>query len=434
MRNLAKKILESILRLLAEAILDKYHPQVVAITGSVGKTSTKDAIYTVLAPKFKVRKNLKNYNNEIGIPVSIIGAESGGKSLIKWLGVFLKALALIIFKGKNYPEILVLEMGADHPGDIKYLMSFVPVKIGVVTAVAPVHLEFFKTLENIEEEKSQLISNLAKGGFAVLNNDDPRVLQMAQKTSAKVITFGFSANSQIRASGAEISRQFDSNNILKIQGVSFKLNYRDKIAPVLLPNVLGEHIIYTALAAIAVGIIYNLNLEEIIKNLKNFELPKGRMNLIKGIKNTLIIDDTYNSSPFAVTKALYQLGQIKFKSPVKKIAVLGDMLELGSYTEQGHQEVGEAVVRYGIDYLVTVGEMSRDIVRGALKKRMGKDHCFNFKNSVEAGKFLQQRISPGDLILVKGSQGMRMERTVKEIMAEPQRAQELLVRQEKPWI
>lgn len=434
MNNIFKKILELKLRFFAKAILNKYQPEIVAVTGSVGKTTTKEAIYTVLASTFLVRQNIKNYNNEIGIPLTIIGAEAGGKSIFKWLAVFFKAIKLLIGTGKNYPKILVLEMGADHPGDIKYLTDFVPVKIGVVTAVAPVHLEFFKTLEQVAKEKSNIIKNLSKDGFAVLNSDDQLVRQMARKSEGKVLFFGLLPQAEIRASEIAISHEVNYQDVTTIQGISFKLNYKGNVIPVLLPKVLGEHLVYSALAAIAVGIIYKINLHTITESLKKFEPPKGRMHIILGIKRTLIIDDTYNSSPLATSKALYQLSQINLGTNHKKYAVLGDMLELGGFTEQAHQEVGEAVVEYGIDYLITVGEMSRDIIRGAIGKGMPKDHCFNFQDSLEAGKFLQQRISEGDLILIKGSQGIRMEKAVKEIMAEPQKAGELLVRQDKEWV
>jgi len=432
-KNILKKILELKLRFFAKAVLRRYNPEIVAITGSVGKTSTKEAIYTVLSSTYNVRRNLKNYNNEIGIPLSIIGAEPGGKNIFKWFSVFLKAFILIIKKNKNYPNILVLEMGADRPGDIRYLVSFVPVKVGVVTSVAPVHLEFFETIDKIAKEKSNIIKFLPRTGFAILNYDDKLVKQMAEKTRAKVITFGNLPQADISASEIAISHDVNYQDVSTIQGISFKLNHQGKTVPVLLPRILGQHLVYTALAAITVGITYDLNLHTIIDSLKNFEPPKGRMHIIKGIKNTLIIDDTYNSSPLAVKKALYQLNQINLNKYHKKYAVLGDMLELGRITEQAHQEIGQAVVDYKIDYLVTVGEMSRDMVRGAVKAGMSEDNCFNFKNSQEAGDFLQKRINEGDLILAKGSQGVRMERAVKEIMAEPQKANELLVRQDKSW-
>ncbi len=433
MKNILKKILESKLRFFAKAILARYNPEVIAVTGSVGKTSTKEAIYTILSSTHKVRQNLKNYNNEIGIPLTIIGAESGGRSVLKWLIVFLQAIGLLIKKNTNYPKILILEMGADRPGDIEYLVSFIPVKIGVVTTVAPVHLEFFGTLEKVAKEKSNIIRTLNKNGFAVLNSDNRLVNEMGKNTNAKVITFGLLPQADVSASGISVSHDVNYQDVSTIQGISFKLKYQGKTVPVLLPKVLGEHLVYTALAAIAVGIIYGINLHTIIDSLKNFVPPKGRMNIIKGIKNTLIIDDSYNSSPLAVKKALYQLKQINLNSFHKKYAVLGDMLELGSYTEEAHCEIGQAVVEYGINYLITVGEISRDIVRGAVLAGMPKDNCFSFKDSIEAGKFLQQRIKEGDLILVKGSQGVRLERVVKEIMAEPQRAAELLVRQGKEW-
>ena len=433
MKNQLKKLLEKILRIFATAVLNKYRPEIVAITGSVGKTSTKEAIYSVLSGGFSVRKNFKNYNNEIGIPLTIIGAETGGHSIFRWLAVFLKAIRLIIATDKNYPKILILEMGADKPGDIKYLTDFVPIKIGVVTRVAPVHLEFFGSLEAVAKEKGNLIQALKKDGFAVLNGDDRLVSQMAQKTKAKIITFGLLPQADIYAKEIAVSYSLSQKNIASIQGVSFKLAYEGKTLPVLLPQILGEHLVYSALAAIAVGVIYNLNLHDILEGLKKFEPPKGRMRLVKGIKNTLIIDDTHNSSPLAARKALSTLGQINIGEG-KKFAVLGDMLELGRYTEPGHQAVGEAVVESGVDYLITVGEMSRDISRAAIEKGMSQDQCFHFRNSIEAGQFLQDRINAGDLILIKGSQGVRLEKAVKEIMAEPQRAKEFLVRQEKSWV
>ncbi|MFA6215928.1 MAG: UDP-N-acetylmuramoyl-tripeptide--D-alanyl-D-alanine ligase [Patescibacteria group bacterium] len=433
MKKIAKKLLKKWLRFLAAAILDKYQPQVIAITGSVGKTSTKEAIYTVLAGAYNVRRSLKNYNNEIGTPLTIIGAEPGGRSLLKWFLVFWQAGRLLVFKDKNYPNILILEMGADHPGDIKYLTGFVPIKVGVVTAVAPVHLEFFDTLPDVAKEKGLLVKALPKTGYAVLNGDDRLVYAMKEITNAKVMTFGFAPQADVLATGVAVSHEVDYKDISTIQGISFKLNYQGKVMPVLLPRVLGEHLVYTALAAIAVGLIYELNLHTIIESLKNFEPPKGRMHLISGIKETLIIDDTYNSSPLAAKKALYQLGQLNLDKHNKKYAVLGDMLELGKITEQAHQEIGAAVKQYKIDYLITVGERSRDMVRGAIKAGMPKDKCFNFQTSLAAGKFLQNRIASGDLILVKGSQGMRMEKAVKELMAEPQKAAELLVRQGKEW-
>ncbi|MAF13837.1 MAG: hypothetical protein CMI53_03020 [Parcubacteria group bacterium] len=428
MKSLLKIILEKKLRFFAKAILARYNPEVIAITGSVGKTTTKEAIYTVLASTYKVRKNLKNYNNEIGIPLSIIGVESGRRSPFRWLMVFLKASWLIIFKSKNYPHILVLEMGADHPGDIKYLVDFVPLRVGVVTAVAAAHLEFFENINTVAKEKGELIKALSKTGQAVLNYDDKLVHQMSNQTKAKIIFFGLNQKADVNAT--KIDSGGDVNDI---KGLSFKLKVNDTVMPVLLPKIFGQHLISSILAAIAVGSIYNLDAYTVVDSLKKFTPPKGRMNVIPGIKNTTIIDDSYNSSPLAAEQALKQLSAVKISKKNKKYAVLGDMLELGRSSEKSHIKIGEEAATNKIDYLITVGEMSRDTVKGAVAKKMSKDKCFNFKNSTEAGKFLQKRIAEGDLILVKGSQSVRMEHIVKELMAEPLKAKDLLVRQDKSW-
>jgi len=176
-----------------------------------------------------------------------------------------------------------------------------------------------------------------------------------------------------------------------------------------------------------------LNLVEISQALRNYRSPRGRMNLIKGIKHTLIIDDTYNSSPKAAFAAIEVLKKFPLKEGKRKFAVLGDMLELGSFTREGHEEVGRRAFEAGLDGLITVGEKARDIAVGAREAGLSQDKIFTFSDTSKAGQFLQQRIKEGDLILVKGSQGMRMEKIVKEIMDEPLKANELLVRQDESW-
>ncbi len=453
-----KKIIQLKLKILAKLILAKYKPDVIGITGSVGKTSTKEAIYTVLASKFKVRRNIKNYNNEIGLPLTIIGADSPGRSIIGWYIVFLKALKLILFKDKGYPKILVLEMGVDRPGDMKYLNNIVKCKVGVITSIGPVHLEFFGTINNIQKEKGGLIKNLTKSSWAVLNYNDEKVRQTGNNTGAQILTYGFDEKADVRAlsctpagatSVAEAMdvkkalagkkaleskpRAVDSENANSLVGVNFKLSYNGSAVPVLLPKVIGHAAIYAALAGAAVGITYGLNLVEIVQSLREFKSPRGRMNLIKGIKNTLIIDDTYNSSPQSSISALDVVNKIPLAKGARRFAVLGDMLELGSMSEQGHRQVGRQIVKLKINKLIVVGERARDIARGAEQAGMLSDHIFHFSQAEEAGRFIQGRISEGDLILVKGSQGVRMEKIVKEIMAEPLRAKELLVRQDEQW-
>ncbi len=440
-----KKLIQFKLKILAKMILARYKPDVIGITGSVGKTSAKEAVYAVLASKFNARRNIKNYNNEIGLPLTVIGVDSPGKSVFGWLAVFFKALKLILIRDANYPRILILEMGVDRPGDMDYLNSIVKCKIGIVTLIGPVHLEFFGAISNIQKEKGKLISNLPKSGRAVLNCDDERVRQMSKLTEAAALTYGFDENADVRArevifsfSDIASKSEFGANlmneaSAVKLAGVSFKLSYSGSTAPVLLPNVIGYAAVYAALAGAAVGIVYGLNLVEISQALRKFNPPRGRMNLINGIKNTLIIDDTYNSSPQSSIAALEIAGKVPLIKGARRFTVLGDMLELGGYSEQGHKEVGRRAVKDKIDKLIAVGERARDIARGAEKAGMLADNIFHFARAEEAGKFIQERINEGDLILVKGSQGMRMEKVVKEIMAEPLRAKELLVRQDEMW-
>ncbi|MFA5076125.1 MAG: Mur ligase family protein [Patescibacteria group bacterium] len=431
-----RKIIQKILRFLARRTLKRYQPQVVGITGSVGKTSTKEAVYTVLSSEFRVRKNYKNYNNELGVPLTIIDADTGGKNPFKWLVVFLKGLSLIILpKKKNYPEILILEMGADKLGDIKYLTEFVKCQVGVVTAVAPVHTEFLGDLDSVAREKQTLAKSLSSDGAAILNIDDSMVAKMIDGLKCRVLTYGFSDNALVRAYEETIAGQNVSRpeGIKSISGVTFKISYQGSTVPVFLPAILGHHSIMSALAAVAVGTVFKINLIRIAENLKQYKSPPGRMNLIDGIKYTLIIDDTYNSSPIAALAALEVLGKIQLPSPHKKYAVLGDMLELGTYADKGHLEVGRKVAELGIDYLVTVGSLSKQTANAAKGAGLSTDQVYSFDKAEEAGKFLQERIDQGDLILVKGSQGVRMEKVVKELMAEPLRAEELLVRQTGQW-
>jgi len=426
-----QKILEIKLKILAKIILKKYKPEIIGVTGSVGKTSTKQAIYTVLVENgFKVRQNKKNYNNELGLPLTIIDSEAGGKNIFKWIAVGLKATTLILFKDRNYPEILVLEMAADKPGDMKYLINLAACHIGVVTNVSTVHTEFFGKVEKVAEEKSQIVRHLTSSDFAIIAADDDLSHQMRAQTKATSFTFGFSPRADFSARQVELEYSSKTQNVT---GLSFYLKHKDKTYQFKLPKLLGSHLIFTVLPAIIVGMIYKIDIEKISLSLEQFESPKGRMKLIDGIKDTQIIDDSYNSSPLACTAAIKTLSEIKLPGNFKKYAVLGDMLELGDISEQAHREMGEAAVDYGIDVLFTVGERARDIARGAIEKGMPEQNIFTFARADEAGKFLQQRIKPGDLILIKGSQGVRTEIITKEIMAEPQKASQLLVRQDKTW-
>jgi len=424
-----RKILQFILKILAKLALWKYKPVIVAVTGSVGKTSTKEAIYAVLKNHFgegQVRRNKGNYNNEIGVPLTIFGLETGERSVAAWLLRFIKIFLMLVFREK-YPKILIVEMGADRPGDIGYLTGFVKSKVGVVTAVGevPVHVEFYKSPQEVLLEKKKLIDSLNSNGIAVLNYDDEMVKSMGENIKAKTLTYGFNEGADVRATNYEM-RQAKLEEEGVFGASTFKLNYKGSAVPVKLVNALGRHQVYPALAAAAVGIIFNLNLVDISEGLTTYRSLPGRMKLLKGIKKTLIIDDSYNAAPLSTLAALETLEAFSKEEESRKIAVLGDMLEIGRYTPEVHERIGRKAGEVA-DLLFAVGERAKFIAKGAREKGMAKNRIFEFCTSKEVGKPLQDIIKQGDIILIKASRAMKMEEIVKEIMAEAGKAKELLV-------
>lgn len=425
-------MLQYILNFFSRLILKKYQPKVIGITGSVGKTSAKEVIFAILEKKFKVRQAIKNYNNELGVPLTIIDAESGGKNIWLWLKIILKAWWLVLKKDKNYPEILVLEMGADKPGDIKYLTTLAPCDIGVLTAIGPTHLEKFKTVKKVAEEKQIIIKHLTNKGVAVLNNDDEMVSEIKGKIKAESIYFGFAEDSDLLASDLKIIQELE-DGLLVTKGEIFKLNYKGSIVPVQLNGVVGKPSVYAALAGVAVGVSMGLNLLEIAEALKKMIFPKSRMRILPGVKYTTLIDDSYNSSPKAVEMALEVFKEMQVEPGSRKIAVLGDMLELGNYTVEGHELVASYLKEAGVNFLVTVGERAKIIAEKAIELGYDDNQIAKFAKSEEAGLFLQEKLQIGDLVLIKGSQGARMERIVVELMAEPLQRDALVCRQDKTW-
>lgn len=425
-------ILERVLKKMAVLILKKYNPKIIGITGSVGKTSSKEAIFSVLSIHYRVRKNEKNYNNEIGLPLTIIGVESGESSILKWIGVFLKSLAIIIFPFE-YPEVLILEMGVDRPGDMEYLTSFIKCDLAVITDISGSHLEYFGTLDGVAKEKWTLVDNLKSDGIVALNIDNQEISKLKnskKREDLRFLTFGFSENAEIQASEVLYNYNGEDKNKKEICGLSFKLNYKGNSIPVRLNNILAEHNIYAALSAATVGIEFKINLVEIAGALEKFSLPLGRMNLLSGIKNTFIIDDTYNSSTVSAVSALKVLKNIEAS---RKIAVLGDMLELGEETESGHRSLAGKFLEIKNGVFFAVGERMKFASDELKKHKISEDRLFEFEDPMSAGRKLQEIIREGDLILIKGSQGIRMEKIVEEIMAESEKAGDLLCRQSETW-
>ena len=477
MKNLLKKTVVAVLTGEAQAVLKKYRPKIVAVTGSVGKTATKDAIYAVVARGAHARKSEKSFNSEIGIPLTILGAPNAWDNPLRWLLNFIDGLFLIFFTTK-YPEWLVLEVGADRPGDIKNVASWLPVDIAVITRLPemPVHVEFFDSPEEVVEEKAALVGALKHGGTLVLFGDDGRSAALSARTGERVLTFGFSEKAEVRGGGVtllfEPARPDDSGRSdgerkeMWPIGMSAHLTIGGTSAPISILGGIGAHTLLPLLAGAAVGHALGKNISEIVESLKSYEPPPGRMRLLRGIKDTLIIDDTYNSSPAAVIAALDTLAlvnpagrkitpvgraaqtrdippgrrddlsgraaQERGITPARRIAVLGDMLELGRHSTAEHRKIGEHAAKTA-DMLLTIGFRAREMAQGALDNGMPDAHILQYEDAAKAGAELENILREGDCVLVKGSQSMRMERVVEEIMLEPERATELLVRQDEEW-
>ena len=412
-------------------MLKKYNPKIIAVTGSVGKTSTKDAIFTVMSAGHYIRKSEKSFNSEIGVPLTILGCNNAWSNPFAWLSVFARGLSLIFTKN-NYPDWLVLEVGADRPGDIESLSAWLRPDVSVVTRFGktPVHVEFFKNREELVREKSFLVKALKREGVAVLNYDDEDIRAFGELTESNKTFFGFDDGATVKASHYKVLTEKTGKGKMPV-GISFAVDVAGVSETIELFGLLGKHHTYPALAAIAVGHTQGVAVVDMKLSLQSHIPPRGRMRLIDGLKGSLIIDDTYNSSPVASLEALHTLASLK--EAKRKIAVLGDMMELGLGSAEAHREIG-ALAYTACEILVTVGVRSRKIAESAQDAGMSEKNIFQFDDSLEAGSFIQNLIAEGDVILVKGSQSMRMERTVKEIMLKPEQAGELLVRQEGEWL
>ncbi len=425
-----KKIILFLLKIESKLILWKYKPKIIVITGSVGKTSTKDALYAVFSKIYHVRKSEKSFNSEIGLPLTILGCPNGWNSPVAWLENIFKGLWLFIWPHK-YPKWLILEVGIGKPGDMKKTASWLKTDIVLITAISetPAHIEFFNSRNHLVEEKSSIIKTLKKDGILVLNSDDETVLAMKNKTKNKIITYGFNQKADII--GSEDSIFYSSSG--KPQGIIFRIDQRGSSLPVIIEGVLGRNHIYASLASLAIAFSLKLNMIEAINALKNYEIPPGRMHLLNGIKETFIIDDTYNSSPFACQSALKTLGLINFSNfpekQMRKIAILGDMLELGKHTEESHKNIGK-FAQENADILISVGLRAKFIKLGAIEMGMKEENTFEFLNAQEVGEFLKDFIQKNDLILIKGSQGMKI---VEFILLDQENKKNLLVRQDTEW-
>lgn len=354
MKKFFLNLILRILRLESSLVLRRFKPDIVAVTGSSAKSSCKEAIWKVLFDKFNddVAKSYGNLNTEWGAPLAILGFKKTPKKF-EWPFLLIKSLWKALFLAK-YPKILILELAADKPGDLDYLLSFIKPRIGVVTTVGFTHLEKFGSIEKVFAEKSKLVKSLPKTGFAILNRKDPLVFKMAKFTQAEKVFYD------------------------------------------------GEGLKIPQEAAKKVAEIYQIDSKLAEKSLKMIKPLQGRMNLLRGIRNSKIIDDTYNSNPNSAQLALDFLAQHK---KGRRVAFLGDMLELGKYTAEAHLKIAKKA-KESSDFLVLVGENFQP------EKNMAD---LWFKDSGKAAEKAEKLIQKNDVVLVKGSRGIKMEKIVEKL-------------------
>jgi UDP-N-acetylmuramoyl-tripeptide--D-alanyl-D-alanine ligase len=351
----------------------KFDIKVIGITGSVGKSTTKELVADVLSRRFTTIRSPGNLNNEIGLPLSLMGLT-------------------------EEHECAVLEMGFYVPGEIAELCSIARPQVGVLTNISQVHLERAGSMEAIVQGKGELVEALppAPEGVAILNHDDPRVLAMQERTKARVFTYGLSPEADIWASDVEG---------LGLEGIRCVVHYGDDHIHLRVP-LLGRHSVHTVLRAAVVGLVEGLTWQEIAGGLQDTH-NQLRLMAVRGPGGSLLLDDTYNAAPTSVIAALNLLEDLEGR----RIAVLGDMLELGEFEERGHRMVGGRAAQVA-DQLITVGERARWIADEARASGMADEAVVEFEDGDQVTEYLKDRIGEGDVVLVKGSRGMQLDLVV----------------------
>lgn len=406
---------------LARLLIAKHQPKVIGITGSVGKTSSRDAIYAVVTTAFSARRPVKNLNNEIGLPLAILGFDSPGKNFFGWVKIFLFGYINLWF-GK-FPEVLVLEMGVDRPGDMDYLLSIVKPDISVLTSIGMAHYEFFGSYEAVAQEKAKLLEQVKPGGVCVVNLDNQLAAEQIKKALGKVVTYGFNnqADVRLRVDGEDYQVPPTTKLSVMTSTQEFQVNLK----------ALGVPHCASAGAAIAVGLVLGLRQDQIRQGLANYKPHSGRLNLLNGIKRTLILEDSYNASPDSVKEALAVLSRVP---RTQKIIILGDMLELGELSDASHMEIGQEVGQLAPEKLILVGSRTKLIAKGAVLAGLAENKVLWFADSEAAVEHIRENLSSESVVLIKGSQGVRMEKISKELLAEPMSASSVLPRQYGKWV
>lgn len=353
-----------------------YHIPVVQITGSVGKTSTRDIVANVVRTQYKTLQTEGNQNNAIGLPTTLL-------------------------KLKNH-EAVVVESGMNHLGEIRYLGKIAKPTVAVITNIGTAHIGFLGSRENILKAKLEILENLKPGGYIVINNDNDMLNKWAKEdTKYKKYTFGIEEKSDVMAYNIKVSEDYSTYNV--------KINNKEYFVKV---PVSGKHFVYNSLCAIAVGNLLNIAPENIIKGIETFTLTKNRMEIDKIKDNVTVINDAYNASYDSMKAALEYLKELPGN---RKIAVLGDMFELGEFAEEIHRKVGIEVITHKVDMLVTVGELANYIADEAEYLGMPKDQVIRLNTTTEAINYLNDNLEKDDVVLLKAANGMHFAEIFKGI-------------------
>lgn len=433
MQSFLKPLVVFVLRTLAQATLKIYKPKIIAVTGNIGKTSTKDAIFAAISGTYSARKSYKSFNSEIGVPLTILGEDNQWSDPIGWFLLFIRSALRLVVR-EDYPTWLVLEIGADAPGDIETITKWLKPDIAVLTQFGdvPVHIENFKNDRTlIVREKAFLPKALKKDGVFIYCGDDVDASQIAEDITRTKVTFGFKPENTISIHNDTFLYTTKDGLQGDISGMQYELHTQDgKVVHIERKGYLGRVYAVAGAAACAVAQVLNVDLDVLDTALSEYTPESGRMRILDGIKRSVLLDDTYNAAPKAMKHALETLQTIDVRG--KKIAILGDMLELGKHTEKVHKEIGKEASQ-AAHKLITVGMRARFIVEGALNDGMDENNIFQFEDAQKAGKFAESLIEEGDVVLLKASQGIRMERASEELLRYPEMKDELLVRQSDEW-
>ncbi|MCX8053896.1 MAG: UDP-N-acetylmuramoyl-tripeptide--D-alanyl-D-alanine ligase [Armatimonadetes bacterium] len=362
---------------LARYYRSKFSPTVIGVTGSVGKTTTKEMIAAVADCLGPVLKNVGNFNNEIGLPLTLFGLSSKHKTV-------------------------VLEMAMRGPGQIAYLADIARPRIGVITNISFAHIELLGSLDAIANAKAELLDALPDDGVAVLNADDFYFESFRLRARGQVISFGESARADVQLTQASVDEQGCCTFVVSTPTGQLRTRV----------SVPGEHIARDALAAVAVAEILGVPHSAVEEALARFSPPEKRCNVVRA-GSLLIIDDTYNASPASMASALRTLHMMQGG---RKVAVLGDMLELGQVAQDAHLSIGRLVRELQIDEVVVVGNFARLIAQGAVESGFPTNQVHEFEDSEQAAEYLPQILHEDDVVLVKGSRAMRMERIVEALV------------------